>query len=125
MGSSSCNRLNCFLPNLLRYLKSASAPYGKHNHMLKCYHFQNSFSFNFFFFNFQVFKEHSIDGSTLALLTDDHLTKRLGMKLGPALKLRSVIMKKLGPKSGGLCVHCAHCHALMQAASAEQRRPAE
>ena len=78
-----------------------------------------------FFFNFQVFKEHSIDGSTLALLTDDHLTKRLGMKLGPALKLRSVIMKKLGPKSGGLCVHCAHCHALMQAASAEQRRPAE
>ena len=58
---------------------------------------------------FQVFREHNIDGSALPLLTEDHLTLRLGLKLGPALKLRSLIAKKLGPTHADICVHCAHC----------------
>ena len=43
-----------------------------------------------------MFQEHNIDGAALPLLTEDHLTVRLGMKLGPALKLKSIVNKKLG-----------------------------
>ena len=68
------------------------------------------------FFSFQVFREHNIDGSALPLLTEDHLTLRLGLKLGPALKLRSIIAKKLGPAHADICVHCAHCNSKMAAA---------
>ena len=60
---------------------------------------------------FQVFRDHNIDGSALPLLTEDHLTLRLGLKLGPALKLRSIIAKKLGPSHADICVHCAHCNS--------------
>ena len=66
-----------------------------------------------FFLLFQVFREHNIDGSALPLLTEDHLTLRLGLKLGPALKLRSLIAKKLGPAHADICVHCAHCNSKM------------
>ena len=59
----------------------------------------------------QIFRDHNIDGSSLPLLTEDHLTLRLGMKLGPALKLKSIISKKLGPAHAEICVHCSHCHA--------------
>ena len=69
------------------------------------------------FFSFQVFREHNIDGSALPLLTEDHLTLRLGLKLGPALKLRSIIAKKLGPAHADICVHCAHCNSKMPAAA--------
>ena len=69
------------------------------------------------FFCFQVFREHNIDGSALPLLTEDHLTLRLGLKLGPALKLRSIIAKKLGPAHADICVHCAHCNSKMPAAA--------
>ncbi|BET03414.1 Hypothetical protein NTJ_16232 [Nesidiocoris tenuis] len=54
------------------------------------------------------FREQRIDGSALALLTEEHLTTTLGMKLGPALKLRSILSTKLGQCA--VCRHCIHCH---------------
>jgi len=33
----------------------------------------------------------------------------MNMKLGPALKLRSVLAKKIGHCA--VCLHCVHCHA--------------
>ncbi|CAG9767392.1 unnamed protein product [Ceutorhynchus assimilis] len=56
----------------------------------------------------QNFRDQKIDGSGLPLLTEDHLTNTIGMKLGPALKLRSILGKKLG--SCNVCLHCTHCH---------------
>ncbi|XP_066536287.1 sterile alpha motif domain-containing protein 7 [Hoplias malabaricus] len=44
----------------------------------------------------QTFKDHMIDGETLPLLTEEHLLDTLGLKLGPALKIRSQISRKLG-----------------------------
>ncbi|XP_075058199.1 sterile alpha motif domain-containing protein 7 [Mixophyes fleayi] len=44
----------------------------------------------------QVFKDHDIDGLTLPLLTEDHLLDTMGLKLGPALKIRSQICCCLG-----------------------------
>ncbi|XP_023296256.2 probable serine/threonine-protein kinase DDB_G0282963 isoform X1 [Lucilia cuprina] len=55
------------------------------------------------------FRDQCIDGSGLPLLTEDHLVNSLGMKLGPALKLRSVLAKKLG----GPCP-CVSCVAQVQ-----------
>nr|CAD7431426.1 unnamed protein product [Timema monikensis] len=54
------------------------------------------------------FREQRIDGSGLPLLTEDHLTSTLGMKLGPALKLRATLARRLGHCS--ICQHCVHCH---------------
>lgn len=39
----------------------------------------------------QTFKDHMIDGETFPLLTEDHLLDTLGLKLGPALKIRSQV----------------------------------
>ena len=94
---------------------------------------------------FQAFREQSIDGSSLSLLTEEHLTRRLGMKLGPALKMRTAIDRLTGGRGGGSgggdvggscsCPHCPHCHKAAAATSAsatsaedggamkEQRRP--
>ncbi|XP_069831324.1 sterile alpha motif domain-containing protein 7 [Dendropsophus ebraccatus] len=44
----------------------------------------------------QVFKDHDIDGLTLPLLTEDHLLDTMGLKLGPALKIRAQICCRLG-----------------------------
>ncbi|KAM4772414.1 sterile alpha motif domain-containing protein 7 [Rhinophrynus dorsalis] len=44
----------------------------------------------------QVFKDHDIDGMTLPLLTEEHLLDTMGLKLGPALKIRSQISCRLG-----------------------------
>ncbi|XP_053308275.1 sterile alpha motif domain-containing protein 11 isoform X2 [Spea bombifrons] len=44
----------------------------------------------------QVFREHSIDGETLPLLTEEHLLNNMGLKLGPALKIRAQVAKRLG-----------------------------
>ncbi|XP_051555041.1 sterile alpha motif domain-containing protein 7-like [Myxocyprinus asiaticus] len=44
----------------------------------------------------QTFKDHMIDGETLPLLTEDHLLDTLGLKLGPALKIRSLLSRRLG-----------------------------
>lgn len=54
------------------------------------------------------FREQRIDGSSLPLLTEDHLTTRLGMRLGPALRLRSLLSSRLGQCPS--CLHCVHCH---------------
>ncbi|EDS44954.1 conserved hypothetical protein [Culex quinquefasciatus] len=56
-----------------------------------------------FFFRHN-FRDQSIDGAGLPLLTEEHLTNSLGMKLGPALKLKSMLAKRLG----GPCP-CALC----------------
>ncbi|CAB3227173.1 unnamed protein product [Arctia plantaginis] len=45
------------------------------------------------------FREQRIDGAGLPLLTEDHLTGLLQMKLGPALKLRAVLVRRLEPCS--------------------------
>lgn len=42
-------------------------------------------------FTLQTFKEHMIDGETLPLLSEEHLLDTLGLKLGPALKIRSQV----------------------------------
>ncbi|XP_039611477.1 sterile alpha motif domain-containing protein 11 isoform X2 [Polypterus senegalus] len=44
----------------------------------------------------QVFREQAIDGETLPLLTEDHLLNNMGLKLGPALKIRSQVAKRFG-----------------------------
>ncbi|XP_073459143.1 sterile alpha motif domain-containing protein 11 isoform X5 [Aquarana catesbeiana] len=44
----------------------------------------------------QVFREHCIDGETLPLLTEEHLLNNMGLKLGPALKIRAQVAKRLG-----------------------------
>ncbi|KAL4635853.1 sterile alpha motif domain-containing protein 7 isoform X1 [Arapaima gigas] len=44
----------------------------------------------------QIFKDHMIDGETLPLLTEDHLLDTMGLKLGPALKIRSQVSRRLG-----------------------------
>ncbi|XP_074037906.1 SAM-motif ubiquitously expressed punctatedly localized protein isoform X5 [Leptinotarsa decemlineata] len=56
----------------------------------------------------QIFRDQRIDGAGLPLLTEEHLTNTMNMKLGPALKLRSILAKKLG--SCSVCLHCSHCH---------------
>ncbi len=50
------------------------------------------------------------------------MSKRLSMKLGPALKLRSLVMQRLGPSFSEMCVHCAHCHSRLQTALMEQQQ---
>uniref|UniRef100_A0A452GB63 Sterile alpha motif domain containing 11 n=1 Tax=Capra hircus TaxID=9925 RepID=A0A452GB63_CAPHI len=44
----------------------------------------------------QVFREQGIDGETLPLLTEEHLLTTMGLKLGPALKIRAQVAKRLG-----------------------------
>lgn len=39
----------------------------------------------------KIFKDHAIDGETLPLLTEEHLLDTMGLKLGPALKIRSQV----------------------------------
>ena len=46
-----------------------------------------------FLFSFQVFFEHSIDGSALLVLNESHLTRIMGLKLGPAIRLRNAIQE--------------------------------
>lgn len=46
----------------------------------------------------QTFKDHMIDGETLPLLSEEHLLDTLGLKLGPALKIRSQVHR---PSEGG------------------------
>lgn len=37
---------------------------------------------------YQVFREQAVDGETLPLLSEEHLLSTMGLKLGPALKIR-------------------------------------
>ncbi|XP_062525786.1 polyhomeotic-like protein 3 isoform X3 [Bombyx mori] len=57
------------------------------------------------------FREQRIDGAGLPLLTEDHLTGMLQMKLGPALKMKAVLARRLEP--------CAQCQANAPIASAQ------
>ncbi|KAG8505494.1 Sterile alpha motif domain-containing protein 11 [Galemys pyrenaicus] len=43
-----------------------------------------------------VFREQGIDGEALALLTEEHLLTTMGLKLGPALKIRAQVARRLG-----------------------------
>lgn len=43
----------------------------------------------------QIFKDHAIDGETLPLLTEEHLLDTMGLKLGPALKIRSQVISNV------------------------------
>ncbi|NXD10962.1 SAM11 protein, partial [Nothocercus nigrocapillus] len=53
-------------------------------------------AFSLFLF-LQVFREQAIDGETLPLLTEEHLLNNMGLKLGPALKIRSQqVAKRVG-----------------------------
>lgn len=56
----------------------------------------------------EKFQEQSIDGASLCMLSEEHLTSFLGMKLGPALRLKAAIAKKIGHCA--TCMHCIHCH---------------
>ncbi|XP_040591003.1 sterile alpha motif domain-containing protein 11 isoform X4 [Mesocricetus auratus] len=44
----------------------------------------------------RIFREQGIDGETLPLLTEEHLLNTMGLKLGPALKIRAQVAKRLG-----------------------------
>uniref|UniRef100_A0A2K5VZH8 Sterile alpha motif domain containing 11 n=1 Tax=Macaca fascicularis TaxID=9541 RepID=A0A2K5VZH8_MACFA len=44
----------------------------------------------------RVFREQGIDGETLPLLTEEHLLSTMGLKLGPALKIRAQVARRLG-----------------------------
>ncbi|KAL1021245.1 hypothetical protein UPYG_G00010630 [Umbra pygmaea] len=44
----------------------------------------------------QVFRDQAIDGDTLPLLTEEHLLNTMGLKLGPALKIRSQVARRIG-----------------------------
>ena len=57
---------------------------------------------------FQNFREQSIDGISLPLLTEEHLRTTINMKLGPALKFRAILAQKIGHCN--VCMHCLHCH---------------
>uniref|UniRef100_A0A7M4ES50 Sterile alpha motif domain containing 7 n=1 Tax=Crocodylus porosus TaxID=8502 RepID=A0A7M4ES50_CROPO len=59
----------------------------------------------------QLFKDHAIDGETLPLLTEEHLLDTMGLKLGPALKIRSQVqwlntIKFQTPSDMTSPVHC-------------------
>ncbi|CAM1324758.1 Uncharacterised protein g8776 [Pycnogonum litorale] len=56
----------------------------------------------------EKFREQSIDGAVLPLLTEEHLITNMKMKLGPAIKLRSTLARKIGHCI--VCMHCVHCH---------------
>lgn len=60
----------------------------------------------FLFFHSQNFREQSIDGEGLMMLTEEHLINILGMKLGPALKLRSKLVKQLNDPCNPNCAAC-------------------
>lgn len=53
------------------------------------------FLINALFLTLQTFKDHMIDGETLPLLSEEHLLDTLGLKLGPALKIRSQVKDAL------------------------------
>ena len=48
-----------------------------------------------FFYFLQVFREHCIDGSGLVVLSESHMTRILGMKLGPVIRLKAAIARLL------------------------------
>jgi hypothetical protein len=81
------------------------------HHSFSQFSLLNSFRFQFYLtyttlFHPQNFREQSIDGEGLMMLTEEHLINILGMKLGPALKLRSNLLKRLNEPCEGKCAGC-------------------
>ncbi|KAJ7324140.1 hypothetical protein JRQ81_017160 [Phrynocephalus forsythii] len=66
----------------------------------------------------QIFKDHAIDGETLPLLTEEHLLDTMGLKLGPALKIRSQVSRRL---SNAFCM--MNLPLSMPTPSATSKRP--
>lgn len=96
-------------------------------HKWNC-HCNHSIKMFCFYSLFQNFREQCIDGSGLPLLTEDHLMHSLNMKLGPALKLRSVLLKRLGGPCP--CVSCnnstgnaSNCTATVSTVPSPLNRP--
>lgn len=65
-----------------------------------------------------MFREQRIDGSGLPLLTEDHLTGLLRMKLGPALKMKATLAGRLGN-----CQHHCRCRSTPTPTSASRTSP--
>ena len=61
-------------------------------------------------YSLQVFRDQKIDGWCLSLLTESHLTSHLKMKLGPALKLRSILASSKSRVFADerSCTHCGN-----------------
>lgn len=57
----------------------------------------------------QLFRNERIDGWSLSLLTESHLTDSLHLKLGPALKLRSVLDTKIKQSTSRNSDFCNTC----------------
>lgn len=55
----------------------------------------------------KVFREQAIDGETLPLLTEEHLLNTMGLKLGPALKIRSQVHTTEWQHTAEVCGVCA------------------
>ncbi|XP_071946230.1 uncharacterized protein [Antedon mediterranea] len=54
-----------------------------------------------------IFRDQGIDGEILTVLTEEHLLNHMGLKLGPALKIRLRVAKKLGYTLDGQYGHLA------------------
>lgn len=83
-------------------------------------------------FTLQTFKDHMIDGETLPLLSEEHLLDTLGLKLGPALKIRSQVEDRFihGPKYHPLfeqhiIVHLIKCFNGSQLSSTGVQTPGQ
>ena len=55
-----------------------------------------------------MFLRHKIDGASLLLLTESHLMDKLGLKVGPAVSLRTALAARLAECAR--CSHCKGCH---------------
>lgn len=58
---------------------------------------------------YQVFREQAIDGETLPLLTEKHLLSTMGLKLGPALRIRSQVHTHHSPACASVCEQVCVC----------------
>lgn len=56
-----------------------------------------------------VFRDQAIDGEILPVLTEDHLLQNMGLKLGPALKIRLHVARRLGFTLDG-----QYCNTILQ-----------
>ena len=55
----------------------------------------------------KVFREQAIDGETLPLLTEEHLLNTMGLKMCPALKIRSQVHTTECQHTAEVCGVCA------------------
>lgn len=72
----------------------------------------------------QVFREQAIDGETLPLLTEKHLLSTMGLKLGPALRIRSQVHTHHSPACASVCEQVCVCVRVSTKSVAEFQRVA-